>query len=52
MFTSVAESEAETGDDGDLCLAVPKASGGVGVAVSAEVAGLVTIRIGSGGGLL
>lgn len=45
-------STGVTGDDGDLCLAVPNASGGVDVAVSADIGDLLTIGIDTGDGLL
>lgn len=45
-------SAGVTGDDGDLCVAVPNASGGVDVAVSADVGDLINLGIDTGGGLL
>lgn len=46
----VSDGSADvTGNDGDLCLAVPNASGGVDVAVSATTGDLVNLGIDTGG---
>lgn len=46
----VSDGSADvTGNDGDLCVAVPNASGGVDVAVSADVGDLLNIGVDTGG---
>lgn len=42
-------SSGVTGDDGDLILAVPNGSGGVDVAVNADIGDLLSVGIDTGG---